>query len=72
MDRYKNKRHNQHKGQCNPNLNKKVDMDRKEKENKIRRAKLLGLRIIQWGSSRGLSPSQSLPRKTAYLAEHQA
>ena len=39
MDRYKNKLHNQRKGQCNPNLNKKGDMDRKEKENKIRRAR---------------------------------
>ena len=39
MDHYKNKRHSQCNGQYNLNLNKKGDMDPKEKESKIRRAR---------------------------------
>ena len=39
MDHYKNKQHSQCDGQHNPNPDKKGDMDPKDKESKIPRAK---------------------------------
>ena len=39
MDHYKNKQHSQCDGRHNPNPNKKGDMDSKDKESKIPRAK---------------------------------
>ena len=57
MDHYKNKQHTQCDGQHYPNPDKKGDMDSKDKESKIPRAKKR--KESPWAGGSPSSPSQT-------------
>ena len=57
MDHYKNKQHSQCDGQHNPNPDKKGDMDPKDKESKIPRAKKK--KESPWAGGSPWSPCQT-------------